>query len=101
MGFVKEFREFLQEYKVVGLAIAFIMGAAVTALVASLVNDIIMPLAGIMMPGTEWKNTVLTILSAQIKVGSFLAAAINFLIIALVIFAAAKFVLKEERVAKK
>jgi len=101
MGLVKEFKEFLQEYKVMPLAIAFIMGAAITALVQSFVNDIIMPIISPLIPGGEWQTAKLTIGPITLGWGPFLSALINFVIIAFVIFAIAKFLLKEEKVSKK
>jgi len=59
MSIIKEFKEFLKEYKVVGLAVAFIMGAAATNLVQSLVNDIIMPVVGVFIPEGDWKMRLL------------------------------------------
>jgi len=55
MSMIQEFKEFLNEYKVIGLAVAFIMGAAVNDLVKSLVNNIIMPFVGILIPGGAWQ----------------------------------------------
>jgi large conductance mechanosensitive channel len=54
MGFMQEFMEFLKEYKVIGVAVAFIMAAASTSLVNSLVNDIIMPIITPFIPGGGW-----------------------------------------------
>ncbi|WP_424359899.1 large conductance mechanosensitive channel protein MscL [Methanocella sp. MCL-LM] len=103
MGIIQEFREFLQEYKVVGLAVAFIMGVAVTTLVQSLVNDIIMPCITPVMAtaGTNWQNATATVGPVALKYGSFLSNTINFLIIAFVVFMMAKLVLKETKVTKK
>jgi len=101
MGVIQEFKDFLNEYKVMGLAIAFIMGSAINALVTSLVNDIIMPLITFFIPGGVWKDSTLIIGSIVINWGSFLASLINFVIIALVIFLIAKFLLKEKKVTKK
>jgi large conductance mechanosensitive channel len=101
MGFISEFKEFLNEYKIMALAIAFIMGVALTALVQSLVNDIVMPLVTPFMPGGGWKIATFTIGPITINWGSFLGAVINFVIIALVIFVIAKFVMKEPKVTKK
>ena len=101
MGIMKEFREFLQEYKVVGLAVAFIMAAAATGLVQSLVNNVIMPVVGIIIPGGEWQEATFEMGGALIGWGAFLAALINFLILAFVVFLIAKMVLREEKVAKK
>ncbi|MCX8178236.1 MAG: large conductance mechanosensitive channel protein MscL [Candidatus Aenigmarchaeota archaeon] len=101
MGFWKEFKEFLSEYKIIGLAIAFIIGSAASALVQSLVNDIIMPVISVFIPDGEWHNAVLQLGPVAIKWGSFLSAAINFLIIALVVFIVAKKLMKEEKPSKK
>lgn len=101
MGFVQEFREFLAEYKVAGLAVAFIMGVAITTLVQSLVNNIIMPIIGALLPGGAWQAATLEIGTVSIGWGAFLAALINFIIIALVVFLIAKMVFKEEKVSKK
>jgi large conductance mechanosensitive channel len=104
MGIIAEFKEFLEEYKVIGLAVAFIMGAAVTALVTSLVADIIMPLVNPVLSagGSDWKNATFSPTSQiSIKYGSFLGNVINFLILAIIIFMIAKLVLGEKKVTKK
>jgi len=101
MGLVQEFKEFLAEYKVVGLAVAFIMGAAVTDLVKSLVNNVIMPVVTFFIPGGEWQAATFALGPIVVGWGAFLAALINFLIIALVVFMIAKAVLKEEKVSRK
>jgi large conductance mechanosensitive channel len=87
-----------------GLAVAFIIGAALTALVTSLVNDILMPLINPILSATggEWKNATLNIGSQiAVKYGSFLGQLINFLIIAFVVFLMAKFIMGEKKVSKK
>lgn len=86
MGIAAEFTEFLKEYKVTGLAVAFVIGTAVTALVQSLVNQIIMPVIGIVLPKGDWQTATVNLGGALIGWGAFLAALINFIIIALVIF---------------
>lgn len=101
MGLMKEFMDFLKEYKVIGLAVAFIMAVAITAVVQSLVNDVVMPIITPFIPGGGWQQATLAIGPIVIKWGSFLGALINFFIIALVIFIIAKKVLKEEKVSKK
>lgn len=101
MGLLNEFKEFLKEYKVVGLAVAFIMGAAATALVTALVNDVIMPLITPFVPGGDWKIAKLALGPFLFGWGDFVSAIINFVIIAFVIFIIVKMVLKEEKVTKK
>lgn len=101
MGIVQEFNDFLKEYKVLPLAIAFIMGVAITSVVQSLVKDIVMPIITPFIPGGEWETATLAIGPIVIRWGSFLSALINFIIIALVVFMIVKIVLKEEKVTKK
>lgn len=96
-----EFKEFLKEYKVVGLAIAFVIGIAATAMVKSLVDDVIMPILTPFIPGGEWQTAVWNLGPIVIKWGSFLGSLINFVIIAWVVFMIAKLVLREEKVSKK
>jgi large conductance mechanosensitive channel len=101
MKLMKEFMEFLKEYKVIGLAIAFVMGVASTALIKSFVDNIIMPIIGALIPGGAWKTATFSIGPIVIGWGAFLGELINFVIIAFVVFLVAKMVLKEEKVGKK
>jgi len=101
MGMIQEFMDFLKEYKVVALAIAFIIAAAATTLVQSFANNIIMPLIAPLMGQVNWKTATLTLGPFTFTYGQFLADAINFIIIAFVVFLLAKWVLKEEKVTKK
>ena len=101
MRIITEFKEFLNEYKVTGLAVAFIIGAAATTLVKSLVDNIIMPLITPFVPGGAWQTAIFSIGPVIISWGAFLAAVINFIIIAFVVFLIVQWVLREEKVAKK
>jgi len=101
MGLISEFKDFLNEYKVMGLAVAFIMGAAVTALVKSLVDNIIMPFIAVLLPDGAWQTATLALGPVVIGWGAFLAELINFVIIAFVIFLMAKMILGEKKVTKK
>lgn len=101
MGLISEFKDFLKEYKIIGLAVAFIMGVAATALITALVNDIIMPLITPFVPGGEWKTAKLALGPFAFAWGDLVSAIINFVVIAFVVFLIAKLVLKEEKVTKK
>ena len=101
MGMVSEFMEFLKKYQVVGLAVAFIMGAAATKLVSALVNDIIMPIIAVVVPGGDWKTFELALGPFKFLVGDFFGAIIDFIIIAAVIFMVVKFIMKEDATAKR
>lgn len=101
MGIIKEFKEFLREYKVMGLAVAFIMGVAVNDLVKSLVDNVIMPVVNLLLPEGDWQTATAAIGPVEIVWGAFLATLLNFTILAFVVFLIAKMVLKEEKVKKK
>ncbi|TFH04159.1 MAG: large conductance mechanosensitive channel protein MscL [Methanosarcina sp.] len=101
MGFLSEFREFLYEYKVIPLAIAFIMGIASTALIKSFVDNIVMPIITPFIPGGAWKTATIAIGPIVLSWGAFLGELINFIIITFVVFIIAKKMLKEEKVTKK
>ncbi|MBS3172028.1 MscL family protein [Candidatus Woesearchaeota archaeon] len=101
MSALSEFKEFIKEYKVLGLAIAFIMGVAATTLIKSLVDNVIMPIITPFIPGGAWQTATFNLGPIVIGWGPFLAAIINFVIIALVVFVMAKKLMKEEKVEKK
>ncbi len=101
MKLMSEFKEFIREYKVVGLAVAFMMGAAATALVKSLVDNIIMPVITPFIPGGAWKTATVALGPIVLGLGAFVGELINFVILAFVVFMIAKMVLKEEKVSKK
>ncbi len=101
MSLFSEFMEFLYEYKVIGLAIAFIMGLAANQLVKSLVDNIVMPVITFFIPGGEWQTAKLSLGPIVISWGQFLSDLIYFIIVAFIIFIIAKKVLREEKVTKK
>ncbi len=93
-GFNQEFMEFLQKYQVIGLAVAFVIGMAATKMVNSTVNDIIMPIIAVVVPGGNWREAVLEIGPLKFLIGDFVGAIIDFAIIALVIFFVVKYIMK-------
>ena len=101
MGLVQEFKDFLNEYKVLGVAVAFIMAVATTDLVKSLVANIIMPIITPFIPGGAWQTATFAIGAIVIGWGAFLSVLINFIILAFVVFMIAKMVMKETAVSKK
>ena len=96
-AFVKEFLEFLKEYKVVSLAIAFVMGSASTALVNSFVKDILMPVILPLASTGPWRDAAFVIGPVRLAYGSFFAELINFLALAAVVFIVVKKIIKEDR----
>ena len=86
-GMWNEFMDFISKYKVMGLAVAFIIGLYLGALVQSLVTDLIMPVIGLALSGLGNLATYTVIVSSQaFGIGSFLVALITFIIVAFVIF---------------
>lgn len=85
-GLIGEFKEFISRGSVMDLAVGIIIGGAFTAIVTSLVKDILMPIVGLILGGLDFAGLSFGIGSAQIMYGAFIQAIINFLIIAFVIF---------------
>ena len=94
-GIVTEFKEFITRGNVMDMAVGIIIGGAFTAIVTSLVNDLLMPIIGALFGGIDFSTLKYVIRAADeaagieeaaIKYGSFIQAIVNFLLIALVIF---------------
>ena len=86
-GMWNEFKDFLSSYKVLGLAVAFVLGLYLGALVKALVADFIMPLLGLAIPGLSNLATYAVAVSKQsFGIGDFLIALITFIFVALVVF---------------
>ena len=86
-GLWAEFKGFIENYKVMGLAVAFILGLYLGQLVQSLVTDLIMPVIGLALPGIDNLSTLKVPVGTQeFGVGGFLVALITFIIVAFVIF---------------
>ena len=90
---LKEFKEFINRGSVMDLAVGIIIGGAFTAIVNSLVNDVVTPIVSMIIGGFDFSSLELSvpayipgIEAATIKYGNFIQAVVNFLIIALVIF---------------
>lgn len=92
--FINEFKEFIKRGNVVDLAVAVVIGGAFSSIVNSLVNDMIMPLIGVIIGGINFRGLTLRVGNATILYGSFLQNVINFLIIAFAIFMLVKFINK-------
>lgn len=97
---VGEFKEFISKGNIVDMAVGVIIGSAFGKIVSSLVNDIFMPLIGIIIGGLDFSKLTLTVGDAVIAYGTFIQNVVDFLIIALCIFMMikilAKFKKKEE-----
>ena len=98
---MKGFVEFIREQGVMGLAVGFILGGAVSKVVTSLVTDVINPIIGIILGAAGGDLTEKTIIvgKAEVMYGSFISAIIDFAIIALVVYFGVK-ILKLDKLDK-
>ncbi len=87
---VQEFKEFIMKGNVMDLAVGVIIGGAFGAIVNSLVADVIGPVIGMICGGIDFSALAITVGSAQLMIGNFIQAIINFLIISFVIFLVVK-----------
>ena len=97
MTVMKEFREFAIKGNVVDLAVGVIIGAAFGKIVASMVEDIVMPLVGTLLGGLNFAALTLQIGQATLKYGKFLQTGVDFLIIAWAVFMAVKIINRLKR----
>ena len=107
-GFFAEFRKFIARGNVMDMAVGLVVGSAFTAIVNSLVNDIIMPVVGLITGGIDFQNLQIVLRPATetteavaIRYGIFINTIISFIIIALAIFCFVKAVNKMKDAAKK
>ncbi len=98
---IKEFKEFISHGNVMDLAVGVIVGAAFGKIVTSLVNDILMPLIGLILGGIDFTGLSITVGDAKIMYGNFIQSTIDFLIVAFCIFLVIKAVNKFMEKARK
>ena len=96
MGLIKEFKEFVMKGNILELAIALVMGAAFSKIITSLVDNILMPIIGSFI-GSSFAELTTRINGVDIKYGLFIQAAVDFVIIAFIVF----FVVKAMNKIKK
>ncbi|MBA3657231.1 MAG: MscL family protein [Gemmatimonadaceae bacterium] len=92
---LREFKAFLIKQNVVALALAVVIGAALTKLVTAVVDDFIMPFAAALTPSNSWKTATFDIGPVKLGVGDFFAALINFLIIGFVAWRMTKLLVRD------
>ena len=98
---LKEFKKFISKGNVVDLAVGVIIGGAFGKIVSSLVNDILMPIIGILIGGIDFSSLSIKVGSAKITYGMFIQNIIDFLIIAFCVFIFVKIVNKVSNLSKK
>ena len=87
---IKEFKEFISKGNIFDMAVGVIIGGAFGKIVTSLVNDILMPLIGVVIGGLDFSGLSFKVKDATIGYGLFLQNVVDFLIVALCIFAVVK-----------
>jgi large conductance mechanosensitive channel len=90
MGMLKEFKDFAMKGNVIDLAVATVLGVAFNAIVGAVVDNIIMPIVGMITGGIDFNSLSVKVGSAELKYGMAITAAIKFLAIALFLFAIVK-----------
>lgn len=103
-SFIDEFKEFINRGNVVDLAVGVAVGGAFTAIVNSLVNDIIMPITSLLAGGLDFSSLAIDVpnifgadSTAHIAYGNFIQNVVNFLIVAFAIFVVVKMMNKLNR----
>ncbi|HSN92757.1 MAG TPA: large-conductance mechanosensitive channel protein MscL [Anaeromyxobacteraceae bacterium] len=86
MGVLRDFRDFAVKGNVLDLAVGVIIGAAFGKIVGSLVNDILMPILGLLVGGVNFSGLSITVQEAVVKYGAFVQAVFDFAIVAFVLF---------------
>ena len=97
MSIVKEFREFAVKGNVVDLAVGVIIGVAFGKIVASFVEDVVMPVVGTLLGGLNFSDLAVQFGAATLKYGKFIQTCVDFLIVAAVIFLAVKLINRMKR----
>ena len=86
MSWIKEFRDFALKGNVIDLSVGVVIGAAFSKIVSSLVENIFMPLIGILLKGIDFTSKKLQVGDATLKYGMFIQSVIDFVIVAFCIF---------------
>ena len=100
-GFAKEFKEFISKGNVIDLAVGVIIGGAFGKIVSSLVDNILMPLIGLILGGVNFSELSFKVKDATIAYGLFIQNIVDFLIVALCVFILVKTVNKLSKLAQK
>ncbi len=101
MSIVREFREFAIKGNVMDLAVGVIIGAAFGKIVSSLVEDVVMPVIGVLMGGLNFSDLAVKVGSATLKYGKFLQTCLDFLIVAVAVFLLVKLINRLKREQEK
>lgn len=92
----REFLSFIKSYGVIGVAIGIVMGQATAKIINVIVEALVMPIIGVILPGQIWQEAVIHLGKVNIKIGMIIAAIIDFTAIALAVFLFVKYILRLE-----
>lgn len=98
---IEEFKKFIARGNVIDLAVGVIIGGAFSSIVTSLVNNILTPILGLVLGGVDFSNLAITFKDTRIEYGMFIQSIIDFLIVAICIFALIKILNKLMNMKKK
>lgn len=93
---IGEFRAFLIKQNVLALAIAVVIGGALGNLVTSLVENFIMPIVAVVVPGGDWRTATFSAGPVEFGIGAFLGALLDFIIIGFVVWRISKAFIEPE-----
>jgi large conductance mechanosensitive channel len=96
---LKEFREFAFKGNVIDLAIGVVIGGAFGKIVSGIVDDLIMPLVSLVLPGGDWRTTEVPIGNSKLKVGHLIGTMIDFVLVAFVLFLVINKLVRRNRAA--
>lgn len=99
-GVMAEFKDFLKDYKILGIAAGLVIGSAVTTLTGTIVAGLITPALQLLIPSDSIKSLVFPVGAVTFQVGAVVSAIINFVIVALLFFLFVKIFLKQEKVTR-
>lgn len=99
--FWADFRQFLKQYSVIGLAIGIVMGTAVNNIVNTLVQGVITPLIGLIVPSQNLQTFMWHVRGVTFRFGDLLSAVISFIIIAFLIYGVVKLLLRNDELLNK
>ena len=102
-AFMREFKEFINRGNVMDMAVGVVIGGAFSQIVTSLVDNVIMPLVGMIIGGIDFGGLAVTVQGATLKYGLFIQSVVDFLIVAFVIFSVIKAInrMQEKLIPKK
>lgn len=96
----RDFIRFLKEYGVIGLALAVVIGTVAKDLVSAVVDELIMPIVGVLLPGDDWRTAAYMLYDVEFGVGRVIGESLDFIIVAFLLYLFVRYALKKENVEK-